>query len=681
MKRLLLILFLLAFAFPAISQNSTSKGTEFWTAYMEHINGVGGDRGSQMELYITSDVNTTVTVEVVDGSFQTTANVVANAVTSVSIPTTTHISGEGKFLKGIHISAEKPVAVYAHIYSFSVSGATLLLPVNTMGKEYYSINYYQLSNIPASAQVPSLSIFDIVATEDNTTVEVTPAQQLTDGKPKDIPFTITLQKGEVYQARSFFDLTGSRIRSVSINNDECKKIAVFSGSSKIGIGCNDDPEQFSSDNLFQQVYPTATWGKNYITTPLAGRNYDIFRVILSDRNTNVTLNGTPLTLPSASEPAFIEFTSTIPNNIQADKPIQVVQYAVTQGQNLTCTVDPNDQGDPEMIFLNPVEQTVNNVTLFSTSKFLINRNYVNVVIKTADVPGFRLDNTSYTNFAPVPASTGYSYARIAVLPGSHTITAAGGFNAIAYGFGDHESYGYSAGTNLQNLNEFIEFHNPVTSENKKAGCVGITEHIRLTLPYEPTRIEWTVGNPQPPINNPQFITSYTKDGVMLYVYEYPGPIVYGIKGDYSIKATIYTNSADVCGSKKDIVFDFNIADIPVAQFTATACPGEPAVFTNTTDARGSTITSWQWDFGDGTTSVLQNPPHTYANPGNYPVKLTVTNVNGCTDEYSTTVNVPVPPAFNFTYPSTICAGQGVTFTPTSAQMSEVLSWEWDFGDG
>ena len=50
-----------------------------------------------------------------------------------------------------------------------------------------------------------------------------------------------------------------------------------------------------------------------------------------------------------------------------------------------------------------------------------------------------------------------------------------------------------------------------------------------------------------------------------------------------------------------------------------------------TDMSTTNIVSWLWDFGDGNTSSLQNPSHTYAIEGNYTVCLTATDVNGCSD--------------------------------------------------
>src|SRR6202012_3459249 len=118
----------------------------------------------------------------------------------------------------------------------------------------------------------------------------------------------------------------------------------------------------SSDNLFQQVYPTSVWVEKYITAPLKNRPYDVFRVIVSDPNTVLTINGSTIDPSKYAQTMFYEFNSTAPNTISANKPIQVVQYAVTQDNTPNCQNLDTDTGDPEMIFLTPVEQTLNHVT-------------------------------------------------------------------------------------------------------------------------------------------------------------------------------------------------------------------------------------------------------------------------------------------------------------------------------
>jgi PKD repeat protein len=79
---------------------------------------------------------------------------------------------------------------------------------------------------------------------------------------------------------------------------------------------------------------------------------------------------------------------------------------------------------------------------------------------------------------------------------------------------------------------------------------------------------------------------------------------------------------------------------PVASFTS-SCATFTCTFTDvSTDADG-TIASWGWDFGDGTTSNVQSPSHTYAGtePASYNVTLTVTDNEGATNASTSTVSV------------------------------------------
>ena len=646
---------------------------------MSHVEDNGQ---SQMSLYITADANTSGKVEIADGSFpEIPFTVTARQITIVNVPRVAFLKNNGQFLKGIHITALKNIAVYAHIYAQSVSGATLLLPVNGLGKNYSSINFYQASN----ARVGTYSDFAVIATENNTTVEITPANNLNSGQAKGVPFQITLQKGELFQGLSNIDLTGTRIRSISSAAGECKKIAVFSGSSKIGIGCEDVANRLTSDNLFQQVYPTASWGKNYITVPLKDRNYDVFRIVLSDLKTVVKLNGEVVVDGiNADNIPYYEFRSQKTNVITSDKPIQVVQYAVSQGSHIDdCIIHADDLGDPEMIYLTSLEQTLDHVALYSADAYSIVRNFINVVIKTSAVSTFLIDNTPYTGFTPVPGNEAYSYAQIRTSSGTHYINAADGFNAIAYGFGQAESYGYAAGTNLQNLDQNIVIADNVNNQIKTSGCAGVSYKLQLTVPYQTTNIKWDFKDGTVPYvdSNPVVKSTTRHDSKTLYTYEYYKTIAFQ-PGDYSVTGTVRNPTSDDCGTDVPIDFDFNIAEFPVPKFTAdNNCAGDSILFTDKTIS-AQTEKLWLWDFGDGQTSVLQNPKHVYTNGGSYMVKLTVTNENGCASTSDSTINIFNKPVAAFNLPAPYCFGQGITITDQSTSTSGAIKqWIWAFGDG
>lgn len=94
---------------------------------------------------------------------------------------------------------------------------------------------------------------------------------------------------------------------------------------------------------------------------------------------------------------------------------------------------------------------------------------------------------------------------------------------------------------------------------------------------------------------------------------------------------------------------------------------------------GSSIANWQWDFGDGTTSTLQNPSHTYPAPGTYNIKLTVSDLH-CSSSDSAVVTIPPPPTAAFTAPAA-CITFPTTFTDASTGTAGLYDWHWDFGDG
>jgi PKD repeat protein len=69
-----------------------------------------------------------------------------------------------------------------------------------------------------------------------------------------------------------------------------------------------------------------------------------------------------------------------------------------------------------------------------------------------------------------------------------------------------------------------------------------------------------------------------------------------------------------------------------AEFTSNVISGEAPLTVNFTDQSTGTVVSWDWSFGDGSTSNEQNPSHTYKNLGSYTVTLTVTGPTGSNTE-------------------------------------------------
>ncbi len=672
------------------AQGSSNKGTDFWLGYGNHVT-----TGS-MVLYLTSDVNTKATVTIPNLGFSQTVDITANVVQFVDIPTTAHLTTEGKSLNGIHLTSLKPIIAYAHIYQSSVSGATLVLPVNTLGKDYYSINYKQISNSSNCS-----SWFFIVAVEDNTQVEITPSQKTLGGWDANSTNIVSLNKGEIYNVMGTFtnaggsssgvDLTGSKIKSISTNGS-CKKIAVFSGSSKIAINClsyvlpgSGTPNPGSADNLFQQVYPTATWGKNFITVPQLDRDFVIYRILKSDPAAVVTLNGTVIDPKDFINNFYYEFASKQTDIISSDKPIQTVQYAVTQNKTLLCNNVTGDIGDPEMIFLNPLEQTLNKITMYSTPRAIITKHFINVVVKNEGVSTFKLDGINVaSNFIPVPGSSTHSYSQLRVSEGTHNLISDFGFNAIAYGFGSFDSYGYAAGANLTAFG--VEPIDQLSNEVVQTGCVGNAYRITLKLPYKPVDINLDKGdgNGSKPITLQLISQSTNANGETTYTYLLVKDLIFTQPNTYNFTANVIKPTIDACGTGDEFSFDLIINNKPVAGFTAPvqSCLNSEVSFTHQTDPDEASVTDYLWDFNGEGSSTVKDPKFVFKSIGIKKVKFSSKYNTGCwSDVVSKDIQIVALPLAKFTTVSPNCELNPLQFTDQSTTANGVINnWNWNFGD-
>lgn len=124
---------------------------------------------------------------------------------------------------------------------------------------------------------------------------------------------------------------------------------------------------------------------------------------------------------------------------------------------------------------------------------------------------------------------------------------------------------------------------------------------------------------------------------------------------------------------------------PIVSFsvndTTQVQPGNQFNFLNLSSGPYSVI-NYQWQFGDGNSSIAVNPSHTYTASGNFPVKLIATGIGAVSCSDSVTLNVTVYPTEAYLSVDTVCFGDASTIRNSSISSETPSSIEWDLdGDG
>lgn len=199
-----------------------------------------------------------------------------------------------------------------------------------------------------------------------------------------------------------------------------------------------------------------------------------------------------------------------------------------------------------------------------------------------------------------------------------------------------------------------------------SGCAPLLVNFTDESTGGPTAWRWELGNGT--ISNQQNpSTTYLTPGV------------------YTVKLIITNASGKDSLVKSSFI---NVLQPPQVAFSSTntsGCFPLRVQFTdNSVPTSGGSITAWEWDFGDGTTSTAQNPNHIYTTSGNFNVTLKVTNSNGCFSSLVKSglvkVGAGVKADFNANQLINCQPPASVTFSNLSSGPG-LLSHKWDFGDG
>ncbi len=481
-KRLHIILFILSVLYGTICGNcqTTTTGTDFWLTFMDNTDPQPGN--DMLKVYVSAPQTCTFTLTNPNTGWSSSGTVQPGVVSSISVPQVQGYNTSTCTLlnKGLHLVATDTVAVY-----LSTTGLTSLDVCNVFPTSVLR-DKYMIQTYPSDWNG---SEFVVLATEDSTWVDIYLTDNTSDGHTTGTTLSVFFPNaGKSYQVKtpSVGDFSGTRVESRN-----CKKIAVFQGNACVYIP---DHNASTCDHAIEEAVPVYNWGKHFVAIGCGSADYpDHVRITSLEDNCVVNKNNVFLCSLSAGETYEYLLYSAPANHgydyIECSKPANLNIFFASTG---------NGTGDPSMLTISPLEQTIHNITFNCSNSGSTTNHYVVVTTRAADASLLRLDGNVITqNFVTVSANPDYKHIIIHVSAGSHTLSMSGGtgFIAHAYGLGNQESYAFNLGSSMNDLTSTLLVNGLSTTLNRTHHfCRGTNVNMSVMYSTPPDTIVWNFGD-------------------------------------------------------------------------------------------------------------------------------------------------------------------------------------------
>jgi len=482
--------------------------------------------------------------------------------------------------KSLRITSSGDLVVHAVNGREYSSDGTVILPVTALGKDYFVTAHFDVfapGQEPGSNQNFESTLL-VMAIENNTEIEIIPSAYTVNEVSVGSPIFVTLNAGESYQVKANGDLTGSRVRVINGDANDCKLIAVFGGNKTTSAGtCGT-----SGDHMFQQAYPLESWGKSFIHIPLEGRTSgEIVKVLASQNGTVVRSNGQIVGTLNAGKFLKLDFGKNEIGVIETSKPSTVAVIAKSAGCN---EFDVAPLGDPSLFTLSPNNQLLKSLT-FSAGKLIgaFNQDiihYLGILVPKGSASKTILNGQNLgSQFAPVPGAA-FEYARIKINKGVNSLSNPDGFIGYAYGSGSIESYGFSIGTSLASIQYETETTYDFEVEGEKVACLD-QEGTWKIIPDDPRFINftWDFGDKTTPAEGQEVNHTFGKEG--------------------KFKVTVIASTGeDLCDSEEEFTFEVEVKKVAAKLNGPTSiCPGSDEFTYTLTDLINFKTALWSIDGG------------------------------------------------------------------------------------
>jgi|LauGreDrversion4_1035100.scaffolds.fasta_scaffold08854_3 gliding motility-associated-like protein len=599
LKRFLLLCLLASFHHQWVWAQSD---TNFWFAAPD-LQQNHGDRPIFLRI-AANNIAATVRISIPASPSFSPIEVNINANSSQSVDLTSNINlienSEINTIsnKGILVESSASISCYYDIANNLNGDMYALKGANALGNKF-TLPFQQAFS---SEGPPAYTCtFSIVATEDNTSVTIIPKKDL-QGYPKNIPFTITLNKGQTYTCAGASVLANERPGGTVVTST--KPIAISTKDDSInypGNGC--------LDTAGDQLIPDCIAGNEFVVIKgyFFGLNPDYYYVFAIDDGTDVKVNNTLVATLNAGEyyTGLLSDPSAYIKSSKAAHIFQVTGFGCEVGGAVIPSMRTNGSSS------------------VSVTRATVQDFFVNILAPSAIIGNFSFNNSpsiiQASNFMDVPGTAGaWKVARIAV---PLSVLAAGGNAQIVNGLGKfHMGIIHGDQGSTTRFGYFSDFGKTVIelSNFNNLNCPGSLVTIQA-LSEGGINYTWTGPN------------GYQSNTPNLNIPNFGAANV----GDYTLK--VYGNLCNF--SERTIRLD--LADKPSPNFSFTqSCAGIPINFTNTSTLSNAGPITWAWNFGDGTPeSTTNSANHTYPNAGNYEITLTAKPISCAA--LATSVRIPI----------------------------------------
>ena len=307
-----------------------------------------------------------------------------------------------------------------------------------------------------------------------------PTHRTEDGHLANVPFNLTLNRGETYIMKGIYcsedtlsssppcitpgdsitnNFSGTTIEAL---NNPCSPLVVSIFYNAQYFNGVDSNIACCADNMIEMLWPDKHWGQSFHLLPQQHVIHgDFFKIIAKHDQTDIYLDGN--LVASLDKHEVLDTLLFNPATATSNQPIFVSQYF------RSSSIPPvsNQKTDPELLFVFPNNHRSLSTTFdFSSLAFpmAMDTGWFAITTPTTNIANIELDGmpVAASSFHPLPGNPAESYAYLPVSPAIHSLSSTqGSFHGIAYGGVVHGSCAYYLGNDAnpyQNQHLYFHFH-------------------------------------------------------------------------------------------------------------------------------------------------------------------------------------------------------------------------------